>query len=328
MLKIYRTFFSVSFVWCLVLGNTFADETRTFSLDLTSEDAELHIDNLVPGVKNSFCLLLRNRTGSDLSFEAIRPSCGCMIVAPVQKQFRNEESLSIPVSLLVDSSNTKFGRVLTIIDSSQNEWNIQLSCSSLIPIEIENKIFELENTSESRQFSVPLFPKQQYLDLVGDLASAKCEVLGTAVEYASIKRIDDRCFIDFRATAGINGLRGTFSENVRITGERYACDMKLAFSCLNTYRVTPKTVSKIRLREDLQKVVVAGGSDSTKIKIVGRQKNGEVVPIEVEAVGKPGRLQIFRMRLGSSDLDYLSIVEVFCLENENEIKICELKVVD
>lgn len=130
MLKVHRIFFSVAFVWCLVLGNSFADETRTCSLDLTSEDAELHIDNLVPGVKNSFCLLIRNRTGSDLSFEAIRPSCGCMIVAPVQKQFRNEESLSIPVSLLVDSSNPKFGRVLTKFGCWAVRSNAKARCNS------------------------------------------------------------------------------------------------------------------------------------------------------------------------------------------------------
>ncbi len=262
--------------------------------------------DLVPGAKNRVEVRLKNKTGQNLSIEEIRVSCGCIVVGELEKHFGMDEEVTVPIDLRSKLRSGRFENSITLVDSEKREWQLVLASKVIAPIIADKLQFELNGTEE-QEHSFEVRVDSKYRKITGKLTDLKIESSSESIaEIGLIGATDDRGTLKIRGKMPRATMQGGFSDTIKFSTREFAFEIPVVLQFKDTLRLLAESVSRNRMRQGIQRVIVAGGepADREKLKV-----HAGGVKIETELIRNGERISIFQIS-SSENLAHLDAVDI------------------
>ncbi|MFN7842495.1 MAG: DUF1573 domain-containing protein [Pirellula sp.] len=291
----------------------------------TFDSQNFSIPALLPGAKSKFEIKLINRTGRDLVMEEIRSSCGCMVAGNVKKDFAANETVVFPVDLRTPTTAGKFGTSLTIVDKDKNEWLLSFDSQVIAPIICEQTDFNLSGTSaETFRFSLAF--DDRFQQLAKELNDLIVSPNGEGIQELQLLNASEaRGMLSMKAQLPKERLVGNhFSSMIRFSSKSFKLDVPVVFRFSDEPRVLLKSVSRSRMKDGVQRIIVVGGiaADRAELRAIA-----DGVEIDTELVKNGEKISIFNVRV-QGDVSKTESIEVGVVKGMKYIPLTSVTVRD
>lgn len=290
-----------------------------------STSQSIALPDLLPGSKTKVEVKLRNSTGRDLILEEIRASCGCMVLGKVEKAFAAEQIITLPIDFKPPTKDGKFGNSLTIVDSDKNEWVLAFTSYVVSPLECDTKEFDINGTTEE-VIKLTIRIGEDHKKIISELSSLKVMPHSEGVTGVNWEVVDgNRGILKFNVNLPKERLSGNrFSGGIRFSSAIFTYDLPLVFRFKDEPRVLLETVSRSRLRDGIQRIIVVGGepTDRAELRVIA-----EDIQFVSELVKNGSNLSIFSIGT-KDDISEVQSVQIGLVKDNAVVHLTSVKVVD
>lgn len=267
---------------------------------------KLTLNGQLPGKKSIFEIELENESGESFDIEEIQTSCGCMAISKVPKSFPAGTKKSFSVSYNASSVPGKIAKQITLLDSKRREWRIFVEVDVLSPIVLEKTPLEIDPKVRRQQFLIPIRSSLNG-DALDCISTAICTPQGLTILHAEIRKKDSNYFLEVDVDTSPRGRNAMIVESVRVETAQFKLDVPVQFAFQIGVSVLPESLSRVRLENGSQRVVIAGEIETdSSIRFFGILQDGTSFQLDSTLLSSRSTVQVFQLAV---DVETLASIE-------------------
>jgi len=287
---------------------------------------KVEANNLVPGAENSIEIILVNKSKESLELTEITASCGCVAAEPIERKLNSGEEVSLKIKLRSVATMETVTREVKIIDDRKRTWQLAISCRNIAPFDSYQDPLVFESYEENKNFKIKINKKR---DAIGSLLNAtgssrlgelKVRGLGVSVDTIELTENENDIDLDIKADPRSIKLLGKSTELIEIQNSVFKVQLPIVFQGPRIPRISPRTVSRYKLTEGLQRMMVLNvENEKEEVGFRGVSENSRRIEVDAERNGGSERVQLYNLSSSYDNLKNCRKIEVYSRKNPDTI---------
>ena len=282
--------------------------------------------NLVPGAENSIEIILVNKSKESIEFTEITASCGCVAAEPIEQKLNPGEEVSLKIKLRSLATMEPATREVKIIDERNRMWQLAISCVNIAPFESVEDPLVFEDYEKIEDFKIKIKKNLKAIESLlkatesARLGELKVRGLGVSVDKIGLAENEDDIDLDIRADPRSIKLLGKSTEMIEIQNSVFKVQLPIVFKGPRIPRISPRTVSRYKLTEGLQRMMVLNvDGEKEEIGFRGVDENRRRIEVDAERNGGSDRVQLYNLSSSYDKIKECRKIEVYSRKNPDTI---------
>ena len=282
--------------------------------------------NLVPGAENSIEIILVNKSKESIELTEITASCGCVAAEPIEQKLNPGEEVSLKIKLRSLATMEPATREVKIIDDRNRTWQVAISCVNIAPFESSEDPLVFEGYENIEIFKIKIKKNLKAIESLlkatesGRLGELKVRGLGVSVDKIGLTENENDIDLDIKADPRSIKLLGKSKEMIEIQNSVFKVQLPIVFKGPRIPRISPRTVSRYKLTEGLQRMMVLNVDDEKEeIGFRGVDENRRRIEVDAERNGGSDRVQLYNLSSSYAKIKECRKIEVYSRKNPDTI---------
>lgn len=282
--------------------------------------------NLVPGAENSIEIILVNKSKESIELTEITASCGCVAAEPIEQKLNPGEEVSLKIKLRSLATMEPATREVKIIDERNRMWQLAISCVNIAPFESFEDPLVFEDYEKIEDFKIKIKKNLKAIESLlkatesGRLGELKVRGLGVSVDKIGLAENENDIDLDIRADPRSIKLLGKSTEMIEIQNSVFKVQLPIVFKGPRIPRISPRTVSRYKLTEGLQRMMVLNvDGEKEEIGFRGVDENRRRIEVDAERNGGSDRVQLYNLSSSYDKIKECRKIEVYSRKNPDTI---------
>lgn len=282
--------------------------------------------NLVPGAENSIEIILVNKSKESIELTEITASCGCVAAEPIEQKLNPGEEVSLKIKLRSLATMEPATREVKIIDERNRMWQLAISCVNIAPFESFEDPLVFEDYEKIEDFKIKIKKNLKAIASLlkatesGRLGELKVRGLGVSVDKIGLAENENDIDLDIRADPRSIKLLGKSTEMIEIQNSVFKVQLPIVFKGPRIPRISPRTVSRYKLTEGLQRMMVLNvDGEKEEIGFRGVDENRRRIEVDAERNGGSDRVQLYNLSSSYDKIKECRKIEVYSRKNPDTI---------
>ena len=282
--------------------------------------------NLVPGAENSIEIILVNKSKESIEFTEITASCGCVAAEPIEQKLNPGEEVSLKIKLRSLATMEPATREVKIIDDRNRMWQLAISCVNIAPFESFEDPLVFEDYENIGDFKIKIKKNLRAIESLlkatesARLGELKVRGLGVSVDKIGLAENENYIDLEIRADPRSIKLLGQSTEMIEIQNSVFKMQLPIVFKGPRIPRISPRTVSRYKLTEGLQRIMVLNvDGEKEEIGFRGVDENRRRIEVDAERNGGSDRVQLYNLSSSYDKIKECRKIEVYSRKNPDTI---------
>lgn len=282
--------------------------------------------NLVPGAENSIEIILVNKSKESIELTEITASCGCVAAEPIEQKLNPGEEVSLKIKLRSLATMEPATREVKIIDERNRMWQLAISCVNIAPFESFEDPLVFEDYEKIEDFKIKIKKNLKAIESLlkasesARLGELKVRGLGVSVDKIGLAENENDIDLDIRADPRSIKLLGKSTEMIEIQNSVFKVQLPIVFKGPRIPRISPRTVSRYKLTEGLQRMMVLNvDGEKEEIGFRGVDENRRRIEVDAERNGGSDRVQLYNLSSSYDKIKECRKIEVYSRKNPDTI---------
>ena len=282
--------------------------------------------NLVPGAENSIEIILVNKSKESIELTEIKASCGCVAAEPIEQKLNPGEEVSLKIKLRSLATMEPATREVKIIDERNRMWQLAISCVNIAPFESFEDPLVFEDYEKIEDFKIKIKKNLKAIESLlkatesARLGELKVRGLGVSVDKIGLAENENDIDLDIRADPRSIKLLGKSTEMIEIQNSVFKVQLPIVFKGPRIPRISPRTVSRYKLTEGLQRMMVLNvDGEKEEIGFRGVDENRRRIEVDAERNGGSDRVQLYNLSSSYDKIKECRKIEVYSRKNPDTI---------
>lgn len=282
--------------------------------------------NLVPGAENSIEIILVNKSKESIEFTEITASCGCVAAEPIEQKLNPGEEVSLKIKLRSLATMEPATREVKIIDDRNRMWQLAISCVNIAPFESFEDPLVFEDYENIGDFKIKIKKNLRAIESLlkatesARLGELKVRGLGVSVDKIGLAENENYIDLEIRADPRSIKLLGQSTEMIEIQNSVFKMQLPIVFKGPRIPRISPRTVSRYKLTEGLQRMMVLNvDGEKEEIGFRGVDENRRRIEVDAERNGGSDRVQLYNLSSSYDKIKECRKIEVYSRKNPDTI---------
>jgi hypothetical protein len=282
--------------------------------------------NLVPGAENSIEIILVNKSKESIEFTEITASCGCVAAEPIEQKLNPGEEVSLKIKLRSLATMEPATREVKIIDDRNRMWQLAISCVNIAPFESFEDPLVFEDYENIGDFKIKIKKNLRSIESLlkatesARLGELKVRGLGVSVDKIGLAENENYIDLELRADPRSIKLLGQSTEMIEIQNSVFKMQLPIVFKGPRIPRISPRTVSRYKLTEGLQRIMVLNvDGEKEEIGFRGVDENRRRIEVDAERNGGSDRVQLYNLSSSYDKIKECRKIEVYSRKNPDTI---------
>ena len=282
--------------------------------------------NLVPGAENSIEIILVNKSKESIELTEITASCGCVAAEPIEQKLNPGEEVSLKIKLRSLATMEPATREVKIIDERNRMWQLAISCVNIAPFESFEDPLVFEDYEKMEDFKIKIKKNLKAIESLlkatesARLGELKVRGLGVSVDKIGLAENENDIDLDIRADPRSIKLLGKSTEMIEIQNSVFKVQLPIVFKGPRIPRISPRTVSRYKLTEGLQRMMVLNvDGEKEEIGFRGVDENRRRIEVDAERNGGSDRVQLYNLSSSYDKIKECRKIEVYSRKNPDTI---------
>ena len=282
--------------------------------------------NLVPGAENSIEIILVNKSKESIEFTEITASCGCVAAEPIEQKLNPGEEVSLKIKLRSLATMEPATREVKIIDDRNRMWQLAISCVNIAPFESFEDPLVFEDYENIGDFKIKIKKNLRAIESLlkatesARLGELKVRGLGVSVDKIGLAENENYIDLEIRADPRSIKLLGQSTEMIEIQNSVFKMQLPIVFKGPRIPRISPRTVSRYKLTEGLQRMMVLNvDGEKEEIGFQGVDENRRRIEVDAERNGGSDRVQLYNLSSSYDKIKECRKIEVYSRKNPDTI---------
>jgi hypothetical protein len=282
--------------------------------------------NLVPGAENSIEIILVNKSKESIEFTEITASCGCVAAEPIEQKLNPGEEVSLKIKLRSLATMEPATREVKIIDDRNRMWQLAISCVNIAPFESFEDPLVFEDYENIGDFKIKIKKNLRSIESLlkatesARLGELKVRGLGVSVDKIGLAENENYIDLEIRADPRSIKLLGQSTEMIEIQNSVFKMQLPIVFKGPRIPRISPRTVSRYKLTEGLQRIMVLNvDGEKEEIGFRGVDENRRRIEVDAERNGGSDRVQLYNLSSSYDKIKECRKIEVYSRKNPDTI---------
>lgn len=282
--------------------------------------------NLVPGAENSIEIILVNKSKESIEFKEITASCGCVAAEPIEQKLNPGEEVSLKIKLRSLATMEPATREVKIIDDRNRMWQLAISCVNIAPFESFEDPLVFEDYENIGDFKIKIKKNLRAIESLlkatesARLGELKVRGLGVSVDKIGLAENENYIDLEIRADPRSIKLLGQSTEMIEIQNSVFKMQLPIVFKGPRIPRISPRTVSRYKLTEGLQRMMVLNvDGEKEEIGFRGVDENRRRIEVDAERNGGSDRVQLYNLSSSYDKIKECRKIEVYSRKNPDTI---------
>ena len=282
--------------------------------------------NLVPGAENSIEIILVNKSKESIEFTEITASCGCVAAEPIEQKLNPGEEVSLKIKLRSLATMEPATREVKIIDDRNRMWQLAISCVNIAPFESFEDPLVFEDYENIGDFKIKIKKILRAIESLlkatesARLGELKVRGLGVSVDKIGLAENENYIDLEIRADPRSIKLLGQSTEMIEIQNSVFKMQLPIVFKGPRIPRISPRTVSRYKLTEGLQRMMVLNvDGEKEEIGFRGVDENRRRIEVDAERNGGSDRVQLYNLSSSYDKIKECRKIEVYSRKNPDTI---------
>jgi hypothetical protein len=217
-------------------------------------------------------------------------------------------------------------REMKIIDERNRMWQLAISCVNIAPFESFEDALVFEDYEKIEDFKIKIKKNLKAIEsLLKATESARLgelEVRGLGVSVDKIGLAENEYDIDFDIRADPRSIKllGKSTEMIEIQNSVFKVQLPIVFKGPRIPRISPRTVSRYKLTEGLQRMMVLNvDGEKEEIGFRGVDENRRRIEVDAERNGGSDRVQLYNLSSSYDKIKECRKIEVYSRKNPDTI---------
>ena len=282
--------------------------------------------NLVPGAENSIEIILVNKSKESIEFTEITASCGCVAAEPIEQKLNPGEEVSLKIKLRSLATMEPATREVKIIDDRNRMWQLAISCVNIAPFESFEDPLVFEDYENIGDFKIKIKKNLRAIESLlkatesARLGELKVRGLGVSVDKIGLAENENYIDLEIRADPRSIKLLGQSTEMIEIQNSVFKMQLPIVFKGPRIPRISPRTVSRYKLTEGLQRIMVLNvDGEKEEIGFRGVDENRRRIEVDAERNGGSDRVQLYNLSSSYDKIKECRKIGVYSRKNPDTI---------
>ena len=282
--------------------------------------------NLVPGAENSIEIILVNKSKESIEFTEITASCGCVAAEPIEQKLNPGEEVSLKIKLRSLATMEPATREVKIIDERNRMWQLAISCVNIAPFESFEDPLVFEDYEKIEDFKIKIKKNLKAIESLlkatesARLGELEVRGLGVSVDKIGLTENENDIDLDIKADPRSIRLLGKSTEMIEIQNSVFKVQLPIVFNGPRIPRISPRTVSRYKLTEGLQRMMVLNvDGEKEEIGFRGVDENRRRIEVDAERNGGSDRVQLYNLSSSYDKIKECRKIEVYSRKNPDTI---------
>ena len=282
--------------------------------------------NLVPGAENSIEIILVNKSKESIELTEITASCGCVAAEPIEQKLNPGEEVSLKIKLRSLATMEPAAREVKIIDERNRMWQLAISCVNIAPFESSEDPLVFEDYEKIEDFKIKIKKNLKAIESLlkatesARLGELKVRGLGVSVDKIGLTENENDIDLDIKADPRSIKLLGKSTEMIEIQNSVFKVQLPIVFNGPRIPRISPRTVSRYKLTEGLQRMMVLNvDGEKEEIGFRGVDENRRRIEVDAERNGGSDRVQLYNLSSSYDKIKECRKIEVYSRKNPDTI---------